>query len=278
MSSIDNTYFGPIDIFLPISADKEVLQRSNGTRLKNDMITQSLSLCYPMPVIVNPQGWLTTGISPLPTQASDSAPTIDKQPATPESTPLVDTPDPGSPSLPILDYIFPSKDISAYFSEKRSMLYCKKTKMLKTKAPNAYMLFRLDHIKSVKGQGYSATNINEVISRAWAKLSLSKKTHYTELSRGLQQKLSTLHRQTPSLSKPKKFKSPTKAVKKDEANYVDVEVVPDNQKWVDVVDCRGFIEKILIFTDYYNQEHTPVHYIKYESAEIDCGIQYPELL
>ncbi|KAJ2394522.1 hypothetical protein GGI05_002000 [Coemansia sp. RSA 2603] len=100
----------------------------------------------------------------------------------------------------------PTADIEYYFNNKNSVLYDKRTRKLKERAPNAFMLYRLSQIKDLKGKRHSPTFINNTISNAWASLPLEDKGFYSDLSRLLQTRLNAIHKQsanTPKTSKPK---------------------------------------------------------------------------
>ncbi|KAJ2568573.1 hypothetical protein IW140_003779 [Coemansia sp. RSA 1813] len=71
----------------------------------------------------------------------------------------------------------------------KSILYHKISGKLKKKAPNAYMLFRLQLIKEFKGIGYKPDQINSIISNLWSQLSKENKGRYTCASRDIQKYL-----------------------------------------------------------------------------------------
>ncbi|KAJ2728513.1 hypothetical protein IW152_005949, partial [Coemansia sp. BCRC 34962] len=83
---------------------------------------------------------------------------------------------------------------SLHDDENTKLLYNKKNGKLKTKAPNAFMLFRLSVIKSLKGTKMSANEINMEISRKWNSFSESKKNTYKTLSRKMQNQLDLMNR------------------------------------------------------------------------------------
>ncbi|KAJ2514802.1 hypothetical protein GGI11_003962 [Coemansia sp. RSA 2049] len=57
----------------------------------------------------------------------------------------------------------------------RSDIYDKISGKLKKRAPNAYMLFRLQLIKYFKGTGHKPDQINSIISRLWGNLDITAK-------------------------------------------------------------------------------------------------------
>ncbi|KAJ1848749.1 hypothetical protein LPJ57_008502, partial [Coemansia sp. RSA 486] len=63
-------------------------------------------------------------------------------------------------NLPTLVNKPPDLDIEEYFNNENSMLYDKKTKKLKGKAPNAFMIYRLSQIKDLKGKRHTPEFIN----------------------------------------------------------------------------------------------------------------------
>ncbi|KAJ1733663.1 hypothetical protein LPJ72_002754 [Coemansia sp. Benny D160-2] len=68
----------------------------------------------------------------------------------------------------------------------RSDIYDKISGKLKKRAPNAYMLFRLQLIKYFKGTGHKPDQINSIISRLWGNLDSSNKQNYILVSRKIQ--------------------------------------------------------------------------------------------
>ncbi|KAJ2235676.1 hypothetical protein H4R99_002346 [Coemansia sp. RSA 1722] len=98
-------------------------------------------------------------------------------------------------NLPTLVNKPPDLDIEEYFNNKNSILYDKKTKKLKGKAPNAFMIYRLSQIKDLKGKRHTPEFINNVISNGWAKLLQEERAHYLWLSRALQRRLDQTYNQ-----------------------------------------------------------------------------------
>ncbi|KAJ2751293.1 hypothetical protein H4R27_004179, partial [Coemansia aciculifera] len=77
------------------------------------------------------------------------------------------------------------------------LLYQKSDGKLKTKAPNAFMLFRLSVIKSLKGTKRTANEINMDISGRWNSFSESQKNRYKTMSRKMQNQLDLMNSRVP---------------------------------------------------------------------------------
>ncbi|KAJ2040932.1 hypothetical protein H4S03_000702 [Coemansia sp. S3946] len=86
---------------------------------------------------------------------------------------------------------------SPHIDETNKLLYQKSDGKLKTKAPNAFMLFRLSVIKSLKGTKRTANEINMDISRKWNNFSESQKNRYKTMSRKMQSQLDLMNNRVP---------------------------------------------------------------------------------
>ncbi|KAJ2493323.1 hypothetical protein IWW47_004880, partial [Coemansia sp. RSA 2052] len=81
--------------------------------------------------------------------------------------------------------------------ERDTLLFHKTSGKLKTKAPNAFMLFRLSVIKSLKGTNRSANEINMNISGRWNNMSLQEQGRYKAGSRKIQRLLDIMNSRAP---------------------------------------------------------------------------------
>ncbi|KAJ2324140.1 hypothetical protein GGI00_005416 [Coemansia sp. RSA 2681] len=86
---------------------------------------------------------------------------------------------------------------SAQCIERNTLLFHKTSGKLKTKAPNAFMLFRLSVIKSLKGTNRSANEINMNISGRWNSMSLQEQGRYKAGSRKIQRLLDIMNSRVP---------------------------------------------------------------------------------
>ncbi|KAJ2447589.1 hypothetical protein GGF42_005398 [Coemansia sp. RSA 2424] len=85
----------------------------------------------------------------------------------------------------------------AQFIEHSTLLFHSTSGKLKTKAPNAFMLFRLSVIKSLKGTNRSANEINMNISGQWNNMSLQEKGRYKAGSCKIQRLLDVMNSRVP---------------------------------------------------------------------------------
>ncbi|KAJ2783384.1 hypothetical protein H4R18_001751 [Coemansia javaensis] len=93
------------------------------------------------------------------------------------------------PATPTAPAIAPHENLGGVVIRYTPLLRQKLSGKWKKTAPNSYMLFRLDHIKVLKGQRIPANQINDMMSDWWDKLCTSKKNAYKEASRILQKHL-----------------------------------------------------------------------------------------
>ncbi|KAJ2003999.1 hypothetical protein GGI04_002760 [Coemansia thaxteri] len=75
------------------------------------------------------------------------------------------------------------------------------TGKLKTKAPNAFMLFRLHAVKPLKGTRMTAGEINQSISNKWNQMPQEEKDLYKLLSRKIQSQLDIMNSRVPAKTK-----------------------------------------------------------------------------
>ncbi|KAJ2479446.1 hypothetical protein EV174_004021, partial [Coemansia sp. RSA 2320] len=80
-------------------------------------------------------------------------------------------------------------------------LYQMPTGKLKTKAPNAFMLFRLHAVKPLKGTRMTAGEINQSISNKWNQMPQEEKDLYKLLSRKIQSQLDIMNSRVPAKTK-----------------------------------------------------------------------------
>ncbi|KAJ2742721.1 hypothetical protein GGI20_004285 [Coemansia sp. BCRC 34301] len=86
---------------------------------------------------------------------------------------------------------------SMHSTEHNKLLYHKNSGKLKTKAPNAFMLFRLSVVKSLKGTNRSANEINSNISGQWNDMSPHERQRYKTVSRRIQSQLDLMNSRVP---------------------------------------------------------------------------------
>ncbi|KAJ1985523.1 hypothetical protein GGI25_006502, partial [Coemansia spiralis] len=82
----------------------------------------------------------------------------------------------------------------------KAMLFDRKSGKLKKKAPNPYMVYRLQLVPHFKGHGYSAEGINKVLSELWKGLNVRGKNAYKLQSRNIQAYLDKENNQVGPLS------------------------------------------------------------------------------
>ncbi|KAJ2890555.1 hypothetical protein GGI21_006129, partial [Coemansia aciculifera] len=80
---------------------------------------------------------------------------------------------------------------------RNRLLYHKSNGKLKTKAPNAFMLYRLSVVKSLKGTSRSAHEINNSISGWWRSMSPQEQQKYKTISRKMQSQLNEMNNIKP---------------------------------------------------------------------------------
>ncbi|KAJ1817314.1 hypothetical protein LPJ75_001754 [Coemansia sp. RSA 2598] len=144
-------------------------------------------------------------------------------------------------------------DIETYFSDKSSILYDKKTKKLKDKAPNAFMIYRLSQIKDLKGKRYTPVFINNAISAGWASLHQEERALYLWLSRSLQRRLDIIRCQGRASARhsKKRFGAARRsdAMKKntDDDRLATLKTPKSGECSVLEINCNGKLSQLSVF-------------------------------